>query len=140
MFVNSVSNSEFKGKVYYDKNLSKPLTNYAEKILDSKVGDQTLRAKLAKKTFDITFFTRSSRKAIYPKLEFYSGFKVLNPKDKKYYNSRVSLRDDLAENAEKISKFLDRMEEYKRSYDGYNTFGEKMRIWRDSLINFLINL
>ena len=68
MQVNQISNNNFEGKVYYDKKLPKSMQNYAEKMLDTKVGEQTIREKLAEKTYDLTFFTTSSKKAINPKL------------------------------------------------------------------------
>ena len=139
MQAKSVSNIDFKGKVYYDKNLPKTMIKYAENMLDSKIGELTLRDKLAQKTFDLTFFTTSSKKAVRPKLEFYSGFKVLNPKDKKYYNSRVRIGEDFYKNVLRLSTFIDKIEDYKKNYDGYNTLSERLKIWANSILEKFIN-
>lgn len=139
MQINQISNNSFEGRVYYNKNMPKTMKNYAETLLNTKFKNQTLREKLAKKTFDLTFFTTSSKKAIKPKLEFYSGFKVLNPKDKKYYNSRVRIGDDFYKNATKISDFIDLMEDRKQAYSGYNTLGEKFKLWFDEMVNKFLN-
>ena len=129
MQVNPVSNNNFKGKVHFNQNLPKTMKSYANAILDTVIEGKSVREKLAEKTYDLTFFTTSSKKAINPKLEFYSGFKVSNPKDKKYYNSRIRINDDFYTNAKKIAKFIDNMEDYKAWYDGYNTLGERLKIW-----------
>ncbi len=129
MQVNPLSNNNFEGKVYFNKNLPKTMKSYANAILDTVIEGKSVREKLAEKTYDLTFFTTSSKKAINPKLEFYSGFKVSNPKDKKYYNSRIRINDDFYTNAKKIAKFIDNMEDYKSWYDGYNTLGERLKIW-----------
>ena len=139
MQTNSVSSSNFEGKVYFNKNLPKHMKNYANQLLDSVVDGQTVRSKLAEKTFDLTFFTTSSKKAIKPKLEFYSGFKVLNPKDEKYYNSRIRMDNNHYENAKCISSFIDRMQDAKQSYSGYNTFGERMKLLVDDVVLFLLS-
>ena len=129
MQVNPLSNNNFEGKVYFNQNLPKSMKNYANTILDTVIEGKSVREKLAEKTYDLTFFTTSSKKAINPKLEFYSGFKVLNPKDKKYYNARIRMNDDFYTNAKRVAKFIDNMEDYKAWYDGYNTLGERLKIW-----------
>ena len=140
MQVKPMSKNNFEGKVYYNKNLPKPMKTYAEKMLNTNIGNQTIREKLAQKKYDLTFFTTSSKKAIHPRLEFYSGFKVLNPKDKKYYNSRVKIGDDFNKNTQKLSNFIDLMDDRKQSYDGYNTFGELIKNWFNNIVtNFLSN-
>ena len=138
MQIDLTSKHTFEGKVYFNSNLPKPMKYYANSILDTIIEGKTVREKLAEKTYDLTFFTTSSKKAIKPKLEFYSGFKVLNPKDKKFYNSRVRVNDDFYENVQKISNFIDRMEDYKQSYKGYNTFRVRVKIWFNDIVqNFL---
>ena len=129
MQICAASNNVFEGKACFHKNLPKPMKDYANRLLDSTVNGKTIRSKLAEKSYDMTFFTTSSKKAVNPKLEFYSGFKVLNPKDKKYYNRRVRIKDDFNINAEKVSRFIDEVEDYKKWYDGYNTLGERLKIW-----------
>ena len=138
MQINTISNNNFEGRVLFDRNLPKHMQNYANQVLDLVVEGKTVRDKLAEKTFDMVFFTTSSRKAIKPKLEFYSGFKVSNPSDKKYYNSRIRVDKNYYENAKKLSEFIDRIQDAKQSYNGYNTFGERLKIWyHDMMINFL---
>ena len=139
MQVNSINKNSFEGKVHYSKNLHKTMKNYAETLLDTKLNGQSVREKLAEKTYDLTFFTTSSKKAIKPKLEFYAGFNVLNPKDKKYYNARVRIGDDLNKNIQKLSLFLDKVDDAKASYDGYNTLGERIKIAFNSVLEFLVN-
>ena len=139
MQINQISNNNFEGKAKFNPNLPKSLKNYANQILDTVVEGKTVRQKLAEKTFDMTFFTTSSKKAINPKLEYYSGFKVLDPKDWKYYNSRVRVNDDFYENAKKVSKFIDRMEDCKQSYNGFNTFGERMKICFNNLVEYFLS-
>ena len=129
MQIDSLSNNNFEGKVHFNKNLPKSMKNYANTILDTVIEGKSVREKLAEKTYDLTFFTTSSKKAINPKLEFYSGFKVSNPKDKKYYNARIRMNDDFYTNAKRVAKFIDNMEDYKAWYDGYNTLAERLKIW-----------
>ena len=139
MQVSTVSNNSFEGNAIFNPNLPKHLKSYANLMLDSVVEGQPIREKLAKKTFDITFFTSSSKKAIKPRLEFYAGFKVLNPKDKKYYNSRIRMDNNYDKNAKKISEFIDRVEDAKKSYNGYNTFGERIKNWYHDFMMKLIS-
>ena len=129
MQIDSLSNNNFEGKVHFNKNLPKSMKNYANTILDTVIEGKSVREKLVEKTYDLTFFTTSSKKAINPKLEFYSGFKVSNPKDKKYYNARIRMNDDFYTNAKRVAKFIDNMEDYKAWYDGYNTLAERLKIW-----------
>ena len=129
MQIDSLSNNNFEGKVHFNQNLPKTMKNYANTILDTVIEGKSIREKLAEKTYDLTFFTTSSKKAINPKLEFYSGFKVSNPKDKKYYNARIRMNDDFYTNAKRVAKFIDNMEDYKAWYDGYNTLAERLKIW-----------
>ena len=129
MQVNPLSNNNFEGKVHFSPNLPNSMKKYANTILDTVIEGKSIREKLAEKTYDLTFFTTSSKKAINPKLEFYSGFKVSNPKDKKYYNARIRMNDDFYTNAKRVAKFIDNMEDYKAWYDGYNTLAERLKIW-----------
>ena len=129
MQINPVSNTNFEGRILFDKNLSKPMRDYANKMIDSVHNGEILRDKLGHKTFDITFFSMSSKKAIHPKLEFYSCFDTLNPKDRRCYNSRIRPNEDFKQNVEKVSNFIDRIEEEKQWQGGYNTFFEKMKVW-----------
>ena len=129
MQIDSLSNNNFEGKVHFSPNLPNSMKNYANTILDTVIEGKSVREKLAEKTYDLTFFTTSSKKAINPKLEFYSGFKVSNPKDKKYYNARIRMNDDFYTNAKRVAKFIDNMEDYKAWYDGYNTLAERLKIW-----------
>ena len=139
MQINSISSNNFEGRALFDRKMPKHLQNYANQILDLVIEGKTVRDKLAEKTFDMVFFTTSSRKAIKPKLEFYSGFKVSNPSDKKYYNSRIRVDKNYYENAKKISEFIDRIQDAKQSYNGYNTFGERIKIWANSLLEKFVN-
>lgn len=129
MKANPVSNTNFEGRVLFDKKLPKSMVNYANRIMDTVHNGELLRDKLGKKTFDIAFFTMSSKKAIHPKLEFYSCFKTLDPKDKRCYNSRIRPNEDFKENVERVSRFIDRIEEEKNWQGGYNTFLEKVKVW-----------
>ena len=134
MKANPVSNTNFEGRVLFDKKLSKPMRDYANKVIDSVHNGEILRNKLGRKTFDITFFTMSSKKAIHPKLEFYSCFNTLNPKDKRCYNSRIRPNEDFKENVEKVSRFIDRIEKEKNWQGGYNTFFEKVKVWIENVL------
>ena len=129
MKIDQVLNTNFEGRVLFDKNLSKPMREYANKIIDTVHNGEILRNKLGEKTFDITFFSMSSKKAIHPKLEFYSCFNTLNPKDRRCYNSRIRPNEDFKQNVERVSRFIDRIQEEKNWQGGYNTFFEKVKVW-----------
>ena len=129
MLIDPLSNNNFEGKVHFYKNLPKSMKNYANTILDTVIEGKSVREKLAEKTYDLTFFTTSSKKAINPKLEFYSCFDTFNPKNRRCYNSRIRPNEDFKQNVEKVSNFIDRIEEEKQWQGGYNTFFEKVKVW-----------
>ena len=41
-------------------------------------------------------------------------------------------------NAKKISEFIDKVEDAKKSYNGYNTFGERIKNWYHDFMMKLI--
>ena len=136
MKINNVEKTSFKGKVIFNKKLTKPMVEYADKVLDHPFSGTTARKKIAKSTYDVEINGRVSKKTVHPKLFFASNFKMLkDPKIFSYtskfsYHSPskgVSIHSTVAEGAYKLNEHLTQFEEYKGWYPyAYNTFGEKI--------------
>lgn len=136
MQINNIQENSFKGKVTLDKKLTKPMVEYANKILDHPFSGTTARERIAKATYDVEISGRASKRTINPKLFFSSSFNLL--KDPKIYHhtSRftyfspskgVSINSTVPEGAHKLNEHLSKVEEYKGWYPyAYNTFGEKV--------------
>lgn len=129
MQVDNISGNTFNGRILFDKKLTKEIVEYANRLFDTTVDNKTLRQKIASKTYDLTFFTTSSKKAIHPKLNFHAMFKTLDSPKTNYYGTFVRIDDNIDKNAEKISKFMDGVDKYKQNYNGYNTLFEKFIVW-----------
>ena len=136
MQINNIQENSFKGKVKFNKKLTKPMNEYANKILDQPFSGTTARERIAKSTYDVEISGRVSKRTIHPKLFFASDFKILkDPKSFSYtskfsYHSPskgVSIHSTVAEGAHKLNEHLTKFEEYKGWYPyAYNTFGEKV--------------
>ena len=136
MKINNIQENSFKGNVKFDKRLTKPMIEYANKILDHPFSGSTARERIAKSTYDVEISGRVSKKTVHPKLFFLSGFKML--KDSKIFSytsgftyfspsKGVSIHSTVAEGAYKLNEHLTKFEEYKSWYPfAYNTFGEKV--------------
>ena len=137
MEVNNVSAIGFNGKVIMRKQLTKPMTEYANKILDYPYFGTTARERIAKATYDVEIMGRISKKTIHPKLSFYSSFKLLrNPKCLHHCStaayvspkSGVSIHSSEALGATLLNEHLTKFEKYKNDHCyAYNTFGEKIK-------------
>ena len=136
MKTNTVSAMSFQGKVNFDKKLTKPMLEYANKILDYPFSGTTARERIAKSTYDLQINGKVSKKTIHPKLFFLSDFKILKDPKSFHYTSMftycspgkgVSIHSTVAEGAYKLNEHLTQFEEYKNWYPyAYNTFGEKV--------------
>ena len=136
MKANNISTVSFQGKVNFDKKLTKPMIDYANKILDYSFSGTTARERIAKASYDVQIHSRVTKRTIHPKLFFSSDFKTLkDPKifhyDSKftYYSpsKRVSINSTVAKGAYMLNDHLTKFEEYKNWYPyAYNTFGEKI--------------
>ena len=136
MQINNIQENSFKGKVKFNKKLTKPMVEYANKILDQPFSGTTARERIAKSTYDVEISGRVSKRTIHPKLFFSSSFNLL--KDPKIYSytseftyyspsKGVSIHSTVAEGAHKLNEHLTKFEEYKNWYPyAYNTFGEKV--------------
>jgi len=129
MYTSAISNNNFTGKIYFDKKLPPKMVNYANKILDTPINNKTIRQQIAKKSYDITFHTTSTKKATNPKLNFYSTFKSSNTHRTYTYKSFVRLNNNFEKNAESVSNLLGIIDHYKQQYNGYNNFGERITAW-----------
>ena len=139
MKINNIKENSFKGKVKFDKKLTKPMIEYANKILDHPFSGTTARERIAKSTYDVEIHGRVSKKMIHPKLFFSSGFNIL--KDPKNFSNTsrfaycspskgASIHSSVAEGAHKLNEHLTKFEEYKGWYPyAYNTFGEKVSVF-----------
>ena len=125
MKINNVEKTSFKGKVIFNKNLTKPMVEYADKVLDHPFSGTTARKRIAKSTYDVEINGRVSKKTVHPKLFFASNFKILkDPKSFSYtskflYHSPskgVSIHSTVAEGAHKLNEHLTKFEEYKGWY------------------------
>lgn len=136
MKTNNISATSFQGKVKFDKKLTKPMIEYANKILDAPFSGTTARERITKATYDIQIQGRVSKKTIHPKLFFSSDFKSLKDPKSFHYTSKftyfspskgASIHSTVTEGAYKLNEHLTKFEEYKAWYPyAYNTFGEKV--------------
>jgi len=136
MKIDNIQESSFKGNIKLNKRLTKPMLEYANKILDHPVSGTTARERIAKSTYDVEISGRVSKKTINPKLFFSSSFNLL--KDPKIFHHTssftyfspskgVSINSTVQEGAHKLNEHLTKFEEYKGYYlYSYNTFGEKV--------------
>lgn len=134
MKIESIDSSTFGGKVKFDKKLTKPMVEYANKILDAPFSGTTARERIARATYDVKISGRATKRTIHPKLSFTSEFKCL--KDPKKYSvclshiystSGSSIHSTVAEGAYKLNEHLTNFERHKNWYNySYNTFGEKV--------------
>ena len=136
MQINKIQENSFNGKVKFNKKLTKPMIEYANKILDYPFSGTTARERIVKSSYDVEINGRISKKTIHPKLFFSSGFKTL--KDPKiftytsgytYYSPSkgVSIHSTIAKGAYELNKHLTNFEEYKSWYPyAYSTFSEKV--------------
>ena len=136
MQINNIQENSFKGKVKFNKKLTKPMVEYANKILDQPFSGTTARERIAKSSYDVEIQGRVSKKTVHPKLFFASDFKILKDPKSFSYTSEftyyspskgVSIHSTVAEGANKLNEHLTKFEEYKGWYPyAYNTFGEKV--------------
>ena len=136
MQINNIQENSFNGRVTLDKKLTKPMVEYANKILDQPFSGTTARERIAKATYDVEISGRVSKRTINPKLFFSSSFSLL--KDPKIFHHTssftyfspskgVSINSTVPEGAHKLNEHLSKVEEYKGWYPyAYNTFGEKI--------------
>ena len=78
--LNDIKDNSFKGKVKFNKKLTKPMIEYANKILDQPFSGTTARERIAKSTYDVEIHGRVSKRTIHPRLFFSSGFNHILPK------------------------------------------------------------
>ena len=136
MQINNIQENSFKGRVKFDKKLTKSMVVYANEILDHPFSGTTARERIAKATYDVEISGRASKRTINPKLFFSSSFNLL--KDPKIFHHTssftyfspskgVSINSTVPEGAHKLNEHLSKVEEYKGWYPyAYNTFGEKV--------------
>ena len=143
MQINSISDNSFEGKVKFDKKLTKPMIEYANKILDYPFSGTTARERIAKATYDVNVFGRTTKKTIHPKLNFSSSFKQL--KDPRclyhvsnstyHFNTKSNIHSTNAQGAYELNNGLTKFEEYKsRHYYAYNSFGEKIKAYFNRML------
>lgn len=134
MRVDNIQGNSFEGKVKFDKKLTKPMIEYANKILDAPFSGTTARERIAKASYDVRIFGRATKRTIHPKLSFTSEFKCLkDPKQYSYCSTHTycssggSIHSTVAEGAYKLNEHLTNFEQHKNWYNySYNTFGEKV--------------
>ena len=139
MQINNIQENSFKGRVKFDKKLTKSMVVYANEILDHPFSGTTARERIAKATYDVEISGRASKRTINPKLFFSSSFNLL--KDPKIFHHTssftyfspskgVSINSTVPEGAHKLNEHLSKVEEYKGWYPyAYNTFGEKVSVF-----------
>ena len=136
MQVNNIQENSFKGKVKFNKKLTKPMVEYANKILDQPFSGTTARERIAKSSYDLEINGRNSKRTVHPKLFFSSSFNSLKDPKIPHHTSSftyfspskgVSIHSTVPEGAHKLNEHLTKFEEYKGWYPyAYNTFGEKV--------------
>ena len=62
MKINNVEKTSFKGKVIFNKKLTKPMVEYADKVLDHPFSGTTARERIAKSSYDVEINGRVSKK------------------------------------------------------------------------------
>ena len=134
MYINSISENSFDGKIRYDKFLSKTKKDFVEKVLDDPINGSTLRKRISKGSYDVRVFSIDTKRTIHPKVYFNSNFKKLKEKSWErclsFSTSSKGLRIDtpIDKGAEHLAKFLEQFERYKNYTNySYNSFGEKMK-------------
>ena len=126
MFVSKVSRENFEGKIKYDEKLTRQKKEAISKILDYKMGEQSIRERIKKATYNMEIVNNGSKKAIHPKVLVISSFKTLYNPDGYFYRAKLYLNKSSEENAVLLNKFLDDFEYKKKSYyHSYNSFAEK---------------
>ena len=136
MQINNIQENSFKGKVKFNKKLTKPMVEYANKILDQPFSGTTARERIAKSSYDVEISGKVSKRTVHPKLFFSSSFNLLKDPKSYTYTSEftyfspskgVSIHSTVAEGAHKLNEHLTKFEESKGWYPyAYNTFGEKV--------------
>ena len=136
MKTNSVNSTSFEGKVKFDKKLTKPMIDYANKILDAPFSGTSARERIANASYDVRIFGRATKKTIHPKIFFTSDFKTLKDPKSFHYSSGftycspskgASINSTVAEGAYKLNEHLTKFEEFKSWYPyAYNSFSEKV--------------
>ena len=136
MQINNIKENSFKGNVKFNKKLTKPMVEYANKILDYPFSGTTARERIAKSSYDVEINGKASKKTIHPKLFFSTSFNILKDPKSFSYTSKftycspskgASIHSTVAEGAYKLNEHLTKFEEYKSWYPyAYNTFGEKV--------------
>ena len=128
MLTNQISTSNFKGKIFYGKKMTKPMIDYANKILDVAVDGITARERVKEASYDLYIKKAGTKKAVHPKIYFSSYYKCLGD-DYKHYRCSPDVRLDSGKvsGAKELNLFLDRFEYNKGLFkDSYNTFWEKI--------------
>ena len=136
MSINNVEKISFNGKVKFNKKLTRPMVEYANKILDHPFSGTTARERIAKSSYDVEISGKVSKRTIHPKLFFSSSFNLLKDPKFSHHTSGftycspskgASINSTVAEGAHKLNEHLTKFEEYKGWYPyAYNTFGEKV--------------
>ena len=132
MQIDTISNTNFVGKIKISNNISKPQRDYIEKILDYSFEKTTLRQRIKKASYDVEVFSLDSKKTIHPKVHFYSKFSKIKEclwDYDSYGSTSKALRIDLSEEegAKFLKDFLDKFDKYKKNTRySYNTLGEKI--------------
>lgn len=139
MQISPITDSNFKGKIKFDKRLSKSKIDYVNKILDYPLGNgKTLRKRILKGSYDIDVFSLDTRKTIHPKVLFHSKFNKLKGKyfadawscESSYTGNPLRIDFSEKDGVEHLKTFLDDFEKYKNFYDyTYNSFGEKIKAY-----------
>ena len=136
MSINNVEKISFNGKVKLNKKLTRPMVEYANKILDQPFSGTTARERIAKSSYDVEISGRVSKRTIHPKLFFSSSFNSLKDPKIPHHTSSftyfspskgASIHSTVAEGAHMLNEHLTKFEEYKGWYPyAYNTFDEKV--------------
>ena len=137
MLTNQVSTTDFKGKIIYGKKMTKPMIEYANKILDVVVNGKTSRERIKEASYDLYINNAGTKKTVHPKIYFSSYYNRLGHKYRREHTSH-SLRIDSgkAVGAKSLKSFLDLFEMDKgRFIDSYNSFGEKVVALFSKILN-----
>jgi len=134
MQINSISNTNFEGKIRFEKELSKSKREYVERILNCEFNGETLRKILSKKSYNVEVLSADSKKTVHPKIYFRSEFKKLkNPYNWDYVSKCIyteesfRVNSSVEEGAKHLKNFMANFERYKDSHDySYNNFQEKI--------------
>lgn len=145
MQITSASNTNFEGKIIFNKKLSKQKIEFVNKVLDySKDGEECLRKQIAKKSYDVEIFSTDTKRTVHPKVIFSSYFNKLKGKDcwsawdgqSTYTTKPLRIDSSLEEGSNQVKKFIKNFEDYKNLYDyTYNGFKEKVQAHIRKLFN-----